>query len=149
MTTTEEVQLNDVPANGKQTKAKIASNKSTRTSRRLVARDFRLGLLTVGWHIKAKIASNKSTRTSRPKGARGRRRGPKAYVVMTLAEALTIGRGIVEHAAGHPMKRLTLLEKLKLADNDATLNLITNSGKYGITQGYYQAEVIRLTETDA
>ncbi|PYI86829.1 MAG: hypothetical protein DME26_08265, partial [Verrucomicrobia bacterium] len=47
------------------------------------------------------------------------------------------------------MKRVTLLEKLKLSDNAATRNLITNSGKYEITQGSYQADEIRLTPTGA
>jgi len=75
-----------------------------------------------------------------------RRRGPKQYVVMALNEALIIGRGIVEHGAGHPIKRVTLLEKLRLADNQTTRSLITNSGKYGITVGSYQAETIKLTE---
>lgn len=75
-----------------------------------------------------------------------RRRGPKPYPVMTFDEALTVGRGIMEHGAGHPMKRVTLLQKLKLADSHQTRNLITNSGKYGITVGGYQAEQLRLTD---
>ncbi len=75
-----------------------------------------------------------------------RRRGPKPYPVMTFEETLKIGEGIMLHGAGHPMQRTTLLEKLKLSNNLSTKNLITNSSRYGITQGAHDAKEIRLTK---
>src|SRR5437016_7790009 len=100
-------------------------------------------------NLTAKTTNKNRNKSRRKYPAKGRRRGPKPYVVVTLDEAMTLGRGIIEHGAGHPMKRVTLLEKLKLSDNVATRNLITHSGKYGITQGGYQADEIRLTPTGA
>ena len=52
----------------------------------------------------------------------------------------------MEHGIGHPMKRATLLQKLKLPDNQPTRNLITNSGKYNTTKGGCKAEELALTE---
>jgi hypothetical protein len=91
----------------------------------------------------------KSIRISRTAKSKndGRRRGRKPYPVITFDEALRLGQGLMEHGAGHPMRRVTLLEKLKLSDNQSTRNLITSSGKYGITQGSFQAEELRLTPT--
>ena len=74
-----------------------------------------------------------------------RRPGPKPYPVMTFEDALVLGRGIVQHGACQPIVRTTLLTKLKLANNAATKNLITTSGKYGITKGAHDAEQLELT----
>jgi hypothetical protein len=65
---------------------------------------------------------------------------------MTFEEAMRIGRAIMEHGAGHPVKRTTLLKKLSLTDGDATRALITASGKYGITGGSYASEMLELTD---
>ncbi|MFH0982628.1 MAG: hypothetical protein V2A79_13980 [Planctomycetota bacterium] len=77
----------------------------------------------------------------------GRKRGRKPYPTITFDQALSLAQGIIEHAAGHPIKRLTLLEKLNL-DHSAvgTRNLITNSTKYGLTLGSYAAEELRLSD---
>jgi len=79
----------------------------------------------------------------------GRRPGPRPYPVMTFEDALPLGEGVMEHGAGHPMKRVTLLKKLGLKNNQQTKNLITNSNKYGITQGAHDAEEISLTPEGA
>jgi len=101
--------------------------------------------------VKTTPHQNKKNGKSGSKRARakpeGRRRGRKPYPVITFEEASRIPQGIMEHASGHPIKRVTLLEKLKLTDNDSTRNLITSSSKYGITLGGYQAEEIALTPT--
>jgi len=95
---------------------------------------------------KAKKAKRKKRAKKRPAaGEPPRRRGPKAYPVMTFEDAMTLGRGILEHGAGHPMKRTTLLNKLKLRDNRATRSLITNSSRYGLTRGAHDAPEIKLT----
>src|SRR5882724_1952248 len=84
----------------------------------------------------------------RVKRERGlRRTGPKPYPVVTFEEASILGKGIIEHSAGHPMKRVTLLQKLKLPNNNATKNLITTSNRYNITQGRHDGEEIKLTPT--
>lgn len=75
-----------------------------------------------------------------------RRPGRKPYPVMTFEEALRIANGLMEHGQGHPMKRTTLLAALGMGDSQPTRNLITTSGKYGITLGSYQSEELSLTE---
>jgi hypothetical protein len=105
---------------------------------------------------KAKTPGNKSkaTKPEKPvrakiKSNRSRRRGPKPYPVITFEQALRIGQGIADFGAGHPMKRTTLLEKLGLPANQTTKDLITASGRYGITSGAHDAEELRLTECGA
>jgi hypothetical protein len=51
-----------------------------------------------------------------------------------------VSEGIADFGAGHPMKRTTLLEKLTLPANQTTKDLITASGKYGLTEGAHDAE---------
>jgi len=79
----------------------------------------------------------------------GRRPGPKPYPVIPFEQALRIGQGIAEFGAGHPMKRATLLEKLNLSINQTTKDLITASGKYGITTGSHGAPEFSLTPEGA
>lgn len=96
---------------------------------------------------KKKTTTKKKAKRKAASQSDGRRkRGRKPYPVMTFEEVLQLAQGIMEYAAGHPIKRLTLLEKLKF-DSGAlrTRNLITNSKKYGLTQGSYAAEEIKLT----
>jgi hypothetical protein len=64
----------------------------------------------------------------------------------TFEDALALGLAIQSHAAGQPIRRSTLFEKLnKSPDSGPTRTLITNSGKYGITKGSYKADVLSLT----
>jgi len=74
-----------------------------------------------------------------------RRRGRKPYPVMTFEDALRIGQGIMEKASGQPVKRVTLLDELGLPDSQGTRDLITNSGKYGLTEGGHKAQELSLT----
>jgi hypothetical protein len=84
----------------------------------------------------------KSIKTKKPKLkiVKGRRRGRKPYPVIPFEQALRIGQGIADFGAGHPMRRTTLLEKLTLPVNQPTKDLITASGKYGLTEGAHDAE---------
>lgn len=76
-----------------------------------------------------------------------RKRGRKPYPVMSFENALPLATGIMTHASGHPIKRLTLSEKMKLAPNaTGTRLLITTSSKYGLTQGNHNSEELKLTE---
>src|SRR5262245_41447441 len=90
---------------------------------------------TNGSATKSKRARKRKRTTSKRSGKQdgARRPGPKPYPVIPFEQALRFGQGIADFGAGHPMKRATLLEKLGLAVNQATKELITTSGKYGIT----------------
>jgi hypothetical protein len=99
---------------------------------------------------RVKVAnSDKRAKKAKNKSNSGRRRGPKPYPVITFEQALRIGQGIADFGAGHPMKRTTLLEKLGLSVNQTTKDLITASGKYGVTTGAHDAEELKLTEYGA
>ena len=98
---------------------------------------------------KANNARRAKKSKSKPKANSGRRRGRKPYPVIPFEQALRIGQGISDFGAGHPMKRDTLLEKLVLANNQTTRDLITASSKYGITSGSHDAPELKLTEEGA
>lgn len=99
---------------------------------------------------KQKVAARKTgKRTGSMKIAAkgGRKRGRKPYPTLPFEEALKLAQGIMEIAAGHPVKRLTLLQKMKMDPGSrATRELIGNSTKYGLTQGHYSADEFKLTE---
>ncbi|MDB4915307.1 MAG: hypothetical protein JWM95_2951 [Gemmatimonadetes bacterium] len=68
----------------------------------------------------------------------------------TLEESLSLGNAIQQHASGQKVRRTTLFEKLdKSPDSGPSRGLVTNSGKYGITTGGYQAEFLELTAEGA
>jgi hypothetical protein len=53
----------------------------------------------------------------------------------------------MKHAAGEKVRRLTLLQQMdKSPTSGPTKQMITNSGKYGITKGSYAAEYLELTD---
>lgn len=104
---------------------------------------------TNGAPRKAKPARARRSSKATRKANAGRRRGPKQYPVIPFEQALRIGQGIADFGAGHPMKRDTLLEKLGLAINQTTKDLITASSRYGITVGSHAAPELKLTDEGA
>jgi hypothetical protein len=80
--------------------------------------------------------------TSKKKRTRSAQR---PFPQVTLEEALELANAIHAHAAGHDVRRLTLFEKLdRSPDSSAGRRLVTNSARYGITKGSYNAEYISL-----
>lgn len=75
------------------------------------------------------------------------RPGNAPFPRTTFEDALILGNAIQQHGAGQQMRRLTLFEKLdKAPDSGPSRMMVTNSGKYKITMGGYQAEHLQLTE---
>lgn len=88
-------------------------------------------------------ASQRSAK--RAKSAR-KPRTQRPYPAVPFSQAVALGDAIHQHASGQKVRRLTLLEKLQLSPlSSSTKMLITNSGKYGITKGGYNAEWLELT----
>ena len=59
---------------------------------------------------------------------------------------MEIADGIQKFAQGHTIRRLTLFDELKKsAESSSSRQAITNSGRYGLTTGSYQAEHLSLT----
>jgi hypothetical protein len=103
--------------------------------------------------IKRKIpkkAVPKKQGTKKPQTAKrkvNRRRGPKPYPVVPIQDVLTLAEAIQKHGAGGPVRRLRLMELMNLSPTaKSTRDLITNSGKYGLTTGHHGAEELSVTE---
>ena len=76
-----------------------------------------------------------------------RRRRTKPYPSIAFQDALKLGQGVMSHAGGQPIKRLTLMEKLDRSPTSGpTRSMVTDSSKYGITEGSFNAEEISLTK---
>ena len=93
-----------------------------------------------------KAATKKKAAKKKPTEKNTRKRVNRPYPIVSFKEARLIGDAIFRFASGQKVRRLTLLEQLDRAPNSsATKQLITNSGKYGITTGSYSAEWLELT----
>lgn len=92
---------------------------------------------------KRKRAAERLDKDNRPK--KGRR--ARSFPASTFEEALVIAQAIQQFAAGQKVRRLTLFDNLgKAPDSGPSRQLVTNSGKYGLTSGGYQAEHLELTD---
>lgn len=83
-------------------------------------------------------------------GTTARKRGRKPYPTVGFADVIPLAEAIMKHNAGQPTKRLTLLDKMGLEPGaQSTRNLITNSARYGLTEGHHSADEVKLTERGA
>lgn len=108
----------------------------------------------LGSHKAARVKPTKKKRAKVPGVASGRgarrKAGRKPYPVAAFADVMPLAEGIVKHAAGQQVKRTTLLKTMGLPETAAsTRNLITNSNKYGVTEGSHSAEFLKLTPKGA
>lgn len=79
-------------------------------------------------------------------GASKRANSARTYPAGSFSDSLELGQAIHTHAAGGKVRRLTLMEKLgRSATSGPTRQLITNSARYGITKGSYNADWLELT----
>jgi hypothetical protein len=99
-------------------------------------------------------AESRSTAASEPpapessNGKQQRKpRSSRPFPAATFEDALLLPRAIQEHGAGRQIRRLTLFDAMKRKpDSGASRQLVTNSGKYGLTTGSYASEYLDLTE---
>jgi hypothetical protein len=106
--------------------------------KKVVGKEMKDSAKTKGTKKKKAAYDNKSKAT--PK------RVHRPYPMVAYQQATVIGDAIHRYASGESIRRLTLLEKLSLSEtSSSTRQLITNSGKYGITVGSFNAEWIELT----
>ena len=84
------------------------------------------------------------------KKARALRRGrgsERPFPTSSFQDAMEIGVVICRSGIDNKMRRLTIFDELKKSpDSGPSRMLVTNSGKYGITTGGYQADYLELTE---
>ena len=81
-------------------------------------------------------------------GGRRRGRGPaKPYPALNLEDVLVIPKTVSEHGIDGQLRRLTLFDRLgRKPDSGPSRQLITTSGRYGLTTGGTRADHITLTE---
>lgn len=79
-----------------------------------------------------------------------KKRSQRPFPACSFEEALTFAKSILEYGSGQPVRRLSLFDHLqKSPDSGTSRQLITNSGKYGLTKGSYAAEQLELTPDGA
>ncbi len=85
------------------------------------------------------------------KGEPARARTSRSFPASTFEEAFTLADAIQKFAPGQDkVRKLTLFDKLgKSPDSGPSRQLITNSSRYGLTKGGYQADFIELTTDGA
>jgi hypothetical protein len=92
------------------------------------------------------MAKRKPTNTEREDALR-RTRAVRPFPASTFSDALELANAVQQHSGGQPIRRLTLFDQIgKSPDSGPSRQLITNSGKYGLTEGGYQAETLILTD---
>lgn len=91
-------------------------------------------------------ASDAQPEESDGNDAGSRRRKARTFPAMSFREAMAWPAEILQHGAGKPIRRLTLLQTIQRSPtSSATRALITASNQYGLTVGGYNAENVELT----
>jgi hypothetical protein len=94
-------------------------------------------------------ASQKQKKTANPalgEDIPTKKNNKRLSPVGAFEEAFNFAKNIYKLGAGEKVRRLTLFDDLgKSPDSGASRMLITNSSKYGLTKGGYQADFLELT----
>lgn len=78
--------------------------------------------------------------------AKRRPRANRPFPSCSFAEAEAFAKAVYDIGSGQSVRRLTLFDELKKSpESSASREIITNSGKYLLTRGGYQAETLELT----
>ncbi|WP_063670161.1 hypothetical protein [Dyella thiooxydans] len=76
-----------------------------------------------------------------------RTRLQRPFPACAFEEALEFATSIMEFGSGQQVRRVTLFDHLKKSpESGASRQLITNANKYGLTEGSYKAEFLKLTQ---
>jgi hypothetical protein len=131
-----------MPGENSDQAAAVGNGSKSKTTQRVGTRP---GKIAKAASRASEVAKPNKERTSRAKKAR--RRGRKPYPVVEFKEALPIPAGIMQHAAGEPVRRLRLMALMGLNPNSqATRDLITNASKYNLSIGNHSAKQLKLSE---
>jgi len=94
-----------------------------------------------------KTGKQSKIKTTPRKVKTAKKRSVLPYPTAPFEDCLVLVQAINTHASGEKVRLLTLLKHLDMSPSaDSTRVLITNSAKYGLTTGSYQAEWINPTE---
>jgi hypothetical protein len=79
--------------------------------------------------------------------ANKRRRLVRSFPASTFEEPLEFAKTILEFGSGQPVRRLSIFDHMgKSPESGASRQLITNASRYGLIEGSYAAEQLRLTD---
>ena len=79
-----------------------------------------------------------------------RRRTAKNFPLSPFHDVLVLAQTIHEHGLDGQLRRITVFDRLgRSPDSSTSRQLVTDSGRYGLTSGSYQAEYLKLTEEGA
>jgi hypothetical protein len=100
---------------------------------------------------KAKKTSGASVTKGSAKASKTpRQRKHRPFPNCSFEDALEIATTMQDISSGMPTLRLTLFDHMKKSpESSRSRELITNSGKYGLTSGSYQSEKLELTKEGA
>lgn len=91
--------------------------------------------------------SKRKPTSKKPVDPNRRTRLVRSFPASTFEDALTLAQAIQQFAAGQKVRRLTLFDNLnKSPESSYGRQLITNSTRYGLTTGSYNAEYLELTQ---
>jgi hypothetical protein len=96
-----------------------------------------------------KKPASKKKKKQKPKAEpkNAAKRSPRPFPTATFEDTIVLAQAILDLGSGAPVKRLTLFDHLdKSPESSASRDLITNSSKYGLTTGGYQADELALTD---
>jgi hypothetical protein len=98
------------------------------------------------------IMARKSTDDSiaevnlRVEAAVKRKRAQRPFPASSFEESLEFARALWKFGSGKPVRRLSLFDHMqKSPESSGSRQLITNSGKYGLIKGGYNAEQLEIT----
>lgn len=93
-----------------------------------------------------KDSSEEKSVSQETKASNRRKRTVRTYPACAFEEAADFSKKIFDFGSGQPVRRLSLFDGLgKSPDSGASRQLIINSNKYGLTEGSYSSEYIKLT----
>jgi len=79
-----------------------------------------------------------------------KKRMSRQYPAVPFDEPLAFAKQMLEFGIGKQVRRLAFFDHIgKSPDSGPSRQLITNSNKYGLTEGGYQAEFLKLTDIGA
>jgi len=96
---------------------------------------------------KKKRPAKKSAKATMVNADGAKTRAIRGFPASTFQDALVLAEAFQKYAAGQVrVRKLTLFDKIgKSPDSGPSRQLITNSSRYGLTKGGYQAEFLELT----
>lgn len=74
------------------------------------------------------------------------KRAVRSFPACPFEEALEFAKAMFAYGSGQPVRRVSFFDHLKKSpDSGSSRMLVTNSNKYGLTEGSYKADLLKLT----